>query len=156
MTDQRRLQRPAARGGPHRALAVGLALVGALIAAEFTMIALQTAPRPPLQAAVLRPVLSAESADAPALTWTNARSGPAGGPLDLTAKRAVVAAGCEGGGAIAIDLSPTTSITLDCSSRHLAGPIELPRRLSNAARSIDVEATSGNPRYVVELLASSR
>lgn len=105
--------------------------------------------------ASLLKALPSNSGEQPALTWTDSSETPAGAPVLLDGKSAVVAGACNGGGEIVIKISGLPDTRLDCSSLDTIGPKMVldPRRPSTSTKgiSVGVSVAKGEPRYVVRL-----
>lgn len=93
--------------------------------------------------------------DKSALTWTQARATATGEGIDLTGKTLYIAAACEGGGSIAIQISGRPDVNLQCDRRATTGPINLTttRNTERQATNLNVTITSGHPRYIAKAMA---
>lgn len=72
----------------------------------------------------------------------------------MTAPHLLLVAACSGGGTLSISLSAQTDVTVNCSDLTTIGPLRLDGQQSNA-KAMTVQATDGNPRYIVRLIAST-
>lgn len=170
--DARRSSAPAAQGHPRRkrpawkpvlvtvavaALVAGVAMV-VIRSAPATNLrngpAATTTPRTTLDAA-LEATLPEGAWAAPALTFTDTRTGAQGGAIHTAGRTLLIAAVCDGGGTITITVSGMADTTVDCTYLSTAGPIDVRTSTAPADRGIgvDVVATSGHPRYVAKVVA---
>lgn len=90
-----------------------------------------------------------------ALTWTDRARGASGGGIDTTGKHLFIAAACDGGGSIAIEMTGRPDAVLDCTSPGTLGPIDLTagRDEHHSTASLDVVTRSGHPRFVAKSMA---
>lgn len=88
-------------------------------------------------------------------TWSDTGAGGDGGALDLTDSTLYIAAACDGGGTIALQLTGHKDQTLDCSTPSTLGPINLTAEISakKDSATLNVTAISGHPQFIAKAMA---
>jgi hypothetical protein len=102
-----------------------------------------------LREAVLA-TLPKSARSAPALTWTEERTGPTGGAIDTTDRTMLLSASCEGGGSLTITVTGRPDRVLDCSRATTVGPIDLSAAAGSdppGSVEFDVRVSAGAPRF---------
>lgn len=100
--------------------------------------------------------LPAGARTAPGLTWTDAAEGARGDGFETDGRTLLLAAACEGGGALRITISHRPDRIVDCSRPSTVGPIDVSAAEGADAPmgiEFDVRVDAGSPHYFATTVA---